>query len=116
MNFFDLVSDPEAREAMVGRIYGVVIGVVTNNTDPDGLGRVKLKFPWLSDIDESTWTRIVMPMAGKDRGLHFLPEVGDEVLVAFNQGNVHDPYILGALWSKTDRPPVTNEDGKITFA
>nr|RNJ66311.1 MAG: phage tail protein [Leptolyngbya sp. IPPAS B-1204] len=116
MNFFDLLSDPEAREAIVGRIYGVVIGVVTNNKDADqvsgGLGRVKVRFPWLSDKDESAWARIATPMAGKEQGWYFLPEVGDEVLVAFNQGNVHDPYILGALWSKIDRPPVTNEDGK----
>ncbi|QYO62084.1 phage baseplate assembly protein V [Leptolyngbya sp. 7M] len=112
MNWFDLIRDSESHEALVGRIYGVAIGLVTNNKDPDKLGRVKVRFPWLSDKDESHWTRIAIPMAGKDRGLYFLPEVGDEVLVAFNQGNLHDPYILGALWNKTDRPPATNEDGE----
>lgn len=94
------------------RFYGVVIGVVTNNKDPDKLGRVKVKFPWLSEQEESNWARIVSPMAGQDRGLYFLPEVNDEVLVAFEQGDVTFPYVLGALWNGKDKPPVTNEDGK----
>ena len=55
-----------------GRFYGVTIGVVTNIKDPDNLGRVKVKFPWLSDQDESYWARIATPMAGKDRGMFFL--------------------------------------------
>ena len=66
-----------------GRVYGVTVGVVTNNQDPDGLGRVKVRFPWLSDDDESFWARVVTPMAGNGRGLYLLPEVDDEVLVAF---------------------------------
>lgn len=95
-----------------GRFYGVVVGVVTNNKDPEQLGRVKVKFPWLSDQDESNWARIASPMAGNGRGFYFLPEVEDEVLVAFEQGDVAFPYILGALWNGKDKPPVTNEDGK----
>lgn len=95
-----------------GRVHGVVVGVVTNNQDPEGLGRVKLKFPWLSDTDESNWARVVTPMAGKDRGLYLLPEVDDEVLVMFEHGRVDHPFVLGALWNGKDKPPAQNEGGK----
>jgi uncharacterized protein involved in type VI secretion and phage assembly len=91
---------------------GVVIGIVTNNQDPEKLARVKVKFPWLSNEDESYWARIAAPMAGKDRGTFFLPEVDDEVLVVFEHGNLQFPYILGALWNGKDAPPATNDDGK----
>jgi uncharacterized protein involved in type VI secretion and phage assembly len=112
MSFFDLVNEAVQRESQSGRIHGVVVGLVTNNQDPDGLGRVKVKFPWLSDVDESSWARIAAPMAGKQRGACFLPEVDDEVLVAFEHGDVRFPYVLGALWNGQDAPPVTNSDGK----
>lgn len=92
--------------------YGVTIAEVTNNKDEEKLGRVKVKFPWLSDTDESFWARVLTPMAGGDRGIYFLPEVGDEVLVAFEHGKIEFPYILGALWNGKDKPPETNEDGK----
>lgn len=94
------------------RFYGVTIAVVTNNKDPDKLGRVKVKFPWLSNTDESHWARVVSPMAGNQRGLYLLPEVDDEVLVAFEQGDPQFPYVLGALWNGKDKSPVSNEDGK----
>lgn len=84
---------------------GIVIGVVTNNEDPDNLGRVKLKFPWLDDEIESAWARWVAPMAGKDRGFFCLPEVNDEVAVAFEHGDFNRPYVLGALWNGQDTPP-----------
>lgn len=101
---------PEATPAE--RIYGVAVGVVTNNQDPDKLGRVKLKLPWLSDTAESNWARVVTPMAGKDRGLYLLPEVDDEVLVAFEHGHVERPIVLGSLWNGSDTPPAKNDDGK----
>jgi uncharacterized protein involved in type VI secretion and phage assembly len=94
------------------RIYGVTIGVVTNNQDPEKLGRVKVKFPWLSDTDESHWARIVTAMAGKEYGLFILPEADDEVLVVFEQGDPQFPYVLGALWNEKSKPPATNDDGK----
>ena len=93
------------------RFYGVTVGVVTNTKDPENLGRVKVKLPWLSDQDESYWARVVAPMAGSDRGLYWLPEVDDEVLVAFEQGDMAFPYILGGLWNGKDKPPEKNEDG-----
>jgi uncharacterized protein involved in type VI secretion and phage assembly len=93
------------------RLYGVMVGVVTNNQDPDGLGRVKVRFPWLSEEHESTWARVAAPMAGNDRGFYTLPEVDDEVLVAFEHGRVELPYVLGALWNGKDKPPADNGDG-----
>ena len=94
------------------RVYGVANGVVTNNKDPLGMGRVKVKFPWLSDQDESNWARVATPMGGKERGLYLLPEVDDEVLVAFEHGSVERPCVIGSLWNGKDKPPTTNDDGK----
>jgi len=110
MNMLDIFQD--SREARENRIWGVVIGIVTNNQDPDAMGRVKVRFPWRDDGDESYWARIATLMAGNDRGCFFLPEVGDEVLVAFDHGDIHHPYILGALWNGVDKPPEINADGK----
>jgi uncharacterized protein involved in type VI secretion and phage assembly len=94
-----------------GRITGVVIGIVTNNNDPDRLGRVKLRFPWLSGSTESDWARVATPMAGNGRGLYFLPEVDDEVLVLFERGDVRFPFVIGALWNGKDQAPAGNSDG-----
>ncbi len=112
MNFWNLVVDVPEKEANSQKIYGVVIGIVTNNQDPERFGRVKVKFPWLSDEDESAWARMATPMAGKERGIYFLPEVDDEVLVAFEHGDLRSPYVLGSLWNGKDSPPVTDDDGK----
>lgn len=98
--------------ARMGRLYGVNTAIVTNNQDTEGLGRVKVRFPWLSDTDESFWARVLTPMAGDGRGIYFLPEKDDEVLVAFEHGDVRFPYILGALWNGKDKPPETNDDGE----
>ena len=94
-----------------GVLRGVSVGVVTNNKDPDGLGRVKVRFPWRENPDESHWARIAVPMAGKERGIWFLPEKGDEVLVACDDEKIEHPYILGSLWNGEERPPTTNADG-----
>ena len=99
-------------EKLTHRLKGVVVGIVTNNQDPDEMGRVKVKFPCLSDDEESHWARIAAPMAGNDRGVYFLPEVEDEVLVVFEHGDIRFPYVLGALWNGNDAPPAKNDDGK----
>ena len=62
---------------------GVHVALVTNNKDPENQGRVKVRFPWLDDTAESHWCRLSARYAGKDRGMYFVPEVGDEVLVVF---------------------------------
>ncbi|MHA6534201.1 phage baseplate assembly protein V [Paenibacillus sp. BAC0078] len=99
-----------------GRIYGVMVGIVTsndsaNNADKPGPGRVKVKIP-LMGMPESNWARMASWMAGKERGAFFLPEVDDEVLVAFENGDVNRPYVIGSLWNGKDTPPETNKDGK----
>jgi uncharacterized protein involved in type VI secretion and phage assembly len=91
---------------------GVVVGIVTNNNDPDKLGRVKVRFPWLNDTDESDWARVLAPMAGNGRGAYFLPEVDDEVLLVFDRGDLRVPYVIGSLWNGKDAAPAGNEDGK----
>ena len=98
--------------ARTDRFYGVVVGIVTNNKDPDNLHRVKVRFPWLSNEVESHWARVAAPMAGKNRGAYFLPEVDDEVLVAFEHGQVDHPYVVGSLWNGKDTAPESNADGE----
>lgn len=112
MSLYDLLADRTEDADLGGRILGVVPAVVTNNQDPDGMGRVKVRFPWLGQEDESHWARSAVSMAGADRGTWFLPEVGDEVLVAFEQGDPRFPYVVGALWNGKDAPPADNADGE----
>ena len=87
------------------RYYGTVIGLVTDLDDPEGLGRVRLSFPWLDPDTDSGWARMLRPMAGKDRGFYYMPERDDEVLVAFEHGDIRVPYVLGALYNRNDDPP-----------
>jgi len=108
------ISDLAGKETNLeagGFVKGVALGLVTNNQDPEGLARVKLRFPWRDGSSESDWARIAAPMAGKDRGVVFIPEVGDEVLVAFERGDMRFPYVVGALWNGRDTPPETNANG-----
>ncbi|MCX6581400.1 MAG: phage baseplate assembly protein V [Candidatus Aminicenantes bacterium] len=109
MSILDTLTDESANS---GRVYGVAAAVVTNNKDPDDLYRVKLKFPWLSDSNETDWIRIATLMAGGQRGSFFLPEVGDEVLVGFENGDINRPYVIGSLWNGKDKSPGSNSDGK----
>jgi phage baseplate assembly protein gpV len=88
------------------RVYEPMIGVVTDNKDPDKLGRVKVKLPALSGMDSTWWVPIVALGAGKERGWYFLPEVNDEVLVAFEHGDINRPLVIGALWNGKDKPPI----------
>jgi uncharacterized protein involved in type VI secretion and phage assembly len=110
MSLLELLQSEDQQES--SRIQGVALGLVTNNQDPDGLGRVKVKYPWREDSPESFWARIAVMAAGKDRGTTWIPEVGDEVLVAFDKGNIEHPYVLGSLWNGQDTPPEKNADGQ----
>ena len=85
--------------------------LVTNNTDPDGLGRIKVQYPWSSDTNESYWARVVTFMSGSDFGAFFMPEVEDEVLVAFLNGDVENPVVIGSLWNQNELPPESNSNG-----
>lgn len=95
-----------------GYVKGVAVALVTQNKDDDGLCRVKVSYPWHDKPRESYWARLATPMAGKERGLVMIPEVGDEVLVAFEREDLRFPYVLGALWNGKDKPPLANSDGK----
>ena len=110
MGLNELLSREDSQQNR--NIYGVAIGIVTNNSDPEKRGRVKVNLPWRGENDESYWARIASPMAGNERGIVFYPEVGDEVLVAFDRGDITFPYVIGALWNGQDKPPETNADGK----
>jgi uncharacterized protein involved in type VI secretion and phage assembly len=88
------------------RIPGVAIGIVTDNDDPAKQGRVKVKLPWLDDDAETWWARLAQPGAGKDYGMAWIPQVGDEVLVAFEQGSVAHPFVIGGLWNGKDTAPL----------
>jgi phage protein D/phage baseplate assembly protein gpV len=96
------------------RIDGVVPAVVDDADDPDKHCRVRLKFPWMSDTYVSDWARVASVGAGKDRGLVIVPEVGDEVLVAFAEGDMRRPFVLAGLYNDVDTPdlgPGTFIDG-----
>jgi uncharacterized protein involved in type VI secretion and phage assembly len=109
----DFVMDEEiGRGREPGMIRGVSVAVVAQNKDPEGLGRVKVRFPWRENPDESHWARLAVPMAGNNRGTWFLPEVGDEVLVACDAERVEHPYVLGSLWNGQEPPPETNSNGQ----
>lgn len=83
---------------------GLVIGLVTNNQDPEKLGRVRVKFPALGDNIEGNWARIALTGAGKEAGMAFLPMVGDEVVVGFEQNDTRRPVVLGSLHNSIDMP------------
>jgi hypothetical protein len=85
---------------------GLVIGIVTDNKDPENQGRVKVKYPWLTEEHTSYWARVAAAAAGSDRGFEYLPEINDEVLVGLEHGDVSRPYILGALWNGVDKAPM----------
>jgi uncharacterized protein involved in type VI secretion and phage assembly len=93
-----------------GLFYGVYPALVTDVVDPDSQGRVKVKLPWSPDPEADntryeTWARLATMMAGGDRGTFFIPDVNDEVLVAFEGGNPRRPYVIGAVWNGQDTPP-----------
>ena len=95
-----------------GVVKGVAIAIVTQNKDDDNLCRVKVRYPWHEKPSESYWARLATPMAGKERGLVLIPEVDDEVLVAFEREDLRFPYVLGGLWNGKEKPPKFNGDGK----
>ena len=98
-------------ETTINTVTGVRVAIVRDNEDPDNLGRVKLEYPWRDADDESYWARIATEMTGQDYGTHFLPEVEDEVLVSFENGDIHKPIVIGSLYSGNRKPPENNSDG-----
>jgi Rhs element Vgr protein len=93
-----------AEQPQPNRMSGVVSARVVDHNDPRGMGRIQIKYDWMEDA-RSAWARMVTPSAGGGRGFMFMPEIGDEVLVAFEHGDAERPYILGALWNGVDSAP-----------
>jgi phage baseplate assembly protein V len=94
------------------RIPGVVVATVSNIDDPENLGRIKVKLPWMGENHETDWAHVAVPMAGGNSGFFFLPSVDDEVIVAFDRGDINHPFILGSIWNKKAKPPGTSDDAK----
>ncbi len=99
------------------RFHGLAIGKVTSNVETldappavPPMSRVKVTFPGISEKLESCWARCAMPMSGKDMGMYFLPEPGDEVLLGFEDGDLSQPMVLGSLWNGQKAPPVSGGD------
>jgi len=92
-------------EATQKRFFGVSIGVVSDTLDPLGQGRVKVKLPWFTESEETGWARIAVPFSGSNYGFYFIPKVDDEVLVAFEHGDIEHPYVVGGFWNLQDMPP-----------
>jgi uncharacterized protein involved in type VI secretion and phage assembly len=82
----------------------LVLGIVTNNSDPDGMGRVRVRYPALGSDIEGAWARIAVPSAGNERGLLMLPVAGEEVLIGFEHDDTTRPYVLGSLFNGQDTP------------
>jgi phage protein D/phage baseplate assembly protein gpV len=96
----ELMRQPEERDWS----SSLVVGTVTNNNDPDQMGRVRVKYPSLSDSEESAWARIATPSAGNARGLLMMPQVGEEVIVGFEHGDTRRPIVVGSLFNGRDKP------------
>jgi uncharacterized protein involved in type VI secretion and phage assembly len=94
----------EAAATGDAKMFGVEVGICTNVQDPEKVGRIKICFPRLPGKPESDWVRVAQPAAGAGRGFYWLPEVNDEVLVAFERGEANRPYVIGALWNGQDKP------------
>lgn len=90
------------------RVFGLVLGLVTDNKDPEQLGRVKVMYHMLDQQVQSDWCRLVTFYAGPKRGVYWVPEVNDEVVIGFEHGDVNFPYIIGSVWNGVDKP----KDGK----
>jgi uncharacterized protein involved in type VI secretion and phage assembly len=99
-----------------GRCLSVAIGEVSNNKDPDGLGRVCVRLKSHSDSHVSFWAPVLTPMAADQCGVFFLPNAGDTVIVGFQDGEMRFPIVLGAIWNGKVKPPADNADGKNSVA
>ncbi len=100
-----LLSDQLGSHGPLEQWPGAVIAIVTNTEDPKKWGRVKVKYPWMTEDAESDWARVIGPGGGPKAGFFALPDVNDEVLVVFEHGDFNQPFILGGLWNGKDAIP-----------
>ena len=106
--FVDVAVDERIPSGLGGRWYGVYPALVTDIKDPDNQGRVKVSLPWSPDTGTAkyeTWARLATMMGGNNRGSWFVPDLNDEVLIAFEGGDTRRPYVIGGLWNGSDAPP-----------
>ena len=96
----------QAVEGVSKKMPGVVTGRVVNILDPLKLGRVQVQLQAIDCLDLTPWCRVATPMAGKLHGTYFIPNPGDEVLVAFEHGESNAPYVIGSLWNAMAPPPL----------
>ena len=104
----ETITEERVPHGLGGRWYGVFPALVTDLKDPDGQGRVKISLPWAPDTGGAryeVWARLATLMGGNNRGSWFVPDTGDEVLVAFEAGDPRRPYVVGGLWNGSDAPP-----------
>lgn len=110
----DADADRRVASGSGGRFYGVYPATVVSITDPEDQGRVRIQLPWSPDTGEDVfeaWARLATMMGGNNRGSWFVPDVDDEVLVAFEGGDAKRPYVVGSLWNGQDAPPETMDGG-----
>jgi len=113
LSIIDVLNNDDDQSKAINYFPGVTVGIVTDIDDPEKLGRLKVRIINRNSSDyETDFIRIMTPMTGKQWGSFFFPEVGDEVLVAFNQGDINRPYVLGSLWNKEYKPPTNVENQK----
>src|SRR3954447_4538101 len=108
----ELIRQPESRDWSAS----LVVGVVTNNNDPEQRGRVRVKYLSLSDSEESAWARVATPSTGNERGILMLPQVDEEVIVGFEHGDTRRPIVLGSTFNGKDKPGAElyqNRDGSL---
>lgn len=101
---FDQLAD--SVDDLKNKFFGLTVGTVINMLDPMAMGRVQVQLPFIDSLDLSPWARVAVPMAGLGYGTYFIPNIGDEVLVGFEQGDLTAPYVLGSLWNAMAPPPL----------
>lgn len=112
MSIYNAISE-DLKNNDMRSMATTTIGIVTDINDPNKLGRVKVKLTNRTNSNyETDYIRVVTPMSGAEWGMAFLPEVGDEVLVAFCDGDICKPYVIGSLWNKEKKMPVNINEGK----
>lgn len=108
MGLYDIMDEIAAKQVTKtdtgdNRIMGVMVGIVAENYSASAPGRVCVKIPTRDDkANELKWARVAMPSGGSSWGHYFIPEVGDQVLLAFEQGNIEKPYVIGCLFKTSD--------------
>jgi uncharacterized protein involved in type VI secretion and phage assembly len=101
-----------ARRDRAPRRAGITVATVVNNLDSTLQGRVQIRLPWATGLDP--WAAVAAPMAGFGHGAYFMPQIGQQVLVAFNNGDIGEPYVIGALWNALERPPTLAPTDAVT--